>query len=210
MLCEQILDLSAVRELELFYTQLERTSEAYLNNAKYFLAQRVLHRAESVQKLNIDIGVMVGPFYDLSRLQRLRECTLDIDVEAGNDPVPHLTQFLRTLPPLPEHDLKHLYITLKFINIRPDAKWITVSQVLFSLGTWSEFDAALNDVGASGTRQFELTLFFCTDTPKLGFTGVPSSPNNIFVDWERKYLPRSSQQQNLKIIILHPYSFPLR
>ncbi|KAF9472362.1 hypothetical protein BDN70DRAFT_482728 [Pholiota conissans] len=163
MLCEQILDLSA----------------------------RVLHRAESVQKLNIDIGVMVGPFYDLSRLQRLRECTLDIDVEA-------------------EHDLKHLCITLKFINIRPDAKWITIFQVLFSLGTWSEFDAALVDVGASGTRQFESTLFFYTDTPKLGFTGVPSSPNNIFVDWERKYLPRSSQHQNLKIIILHPYSFPLR
>ncbi|KAF9474108.1 hypothetical protein BDN70DRAFT_997251 [Pholiota conissans] len=207
MLCEQILDLSVVKELRLFYTQLNRTSEAFLNNAKYFLAQRVLHCAQSVQKLTMDIGVMVGPFYDLSRLQRLRECTLDIAVEADNDPVPHLTQLLRTLPPLPEHDLKHLYITLKFTKIPPDTKYITISQVLFSLSTWSKFDAALDDVGASGTRPFELTLWFFTDAPTFGFVDIPSWLKDIFVDWERKYLPRSSQQQNLKINILHPYDY---
>ncbi|KAF9472361.1 hypothetical protein BDN70DRAFT_938244 [Pholiota conissans] len=185
MICEQILDLSAVKNFELFYAHVESTSEAYLKNAKYFLAQRLLDHAQTVQKIHFDIGVMVGPFYNLSRLQRLHECALDINVEA-------------------EHDLKYLHLNLDFIDIPRDAKYITIFQVLFSLDTWSEFDAALVDVGASGMRQFKLTLYFGTDTPKLSFVRVP---NNIFVDWEKKYLPRSSQQQNLKINILHPYSF---
>ncbi|KAF9472553.1 hypothetical protein BDN70DRAFT_900465 [Pholiota conissans] len=204
MICEQILDLSAVKKFELFHTHVESTSEAYLKNAKYFLAQRLLDHAQTVQKIHLDIGVMVGPFYDLSRLQHLRKCALDIDVEAGKNPVPRLCQLLRTLPPLPEHDLEYLHLNLDFINIPPNAKYITIFHVLFSLDTWSEFDAALVNVGASGTRQFMLTLYFGTDTPKSAFIHVP---NNIFVDWEKKYLPRSSQQQNLKIDILHPYSF---
>ncbi|KAF9470591.1 hypothetical protein BDN70DRAFT_926414 [Pholiota conissans] len=180
-LCEQSLDLSAVKNLEVFPIQLENTSMVYANS-KFFLAQSLLDRAQSVQKLHLDIGVMVDPFYDLGRLQRLRECTLDIDVEAGNDPVPHLTQLLRTLPPLPEHDLKHLFLTLKFTQIPPDTKHITVSQVLFSLSTWSEFDAALDDVGASGTRPFELTLWFFTDARILGFFSTPAWLKDMFVD----------------------------
>ncbi|KAF9470237.1 hypothetical protein BDN70DRAFT_939895 [Pholiota conissans] len=125
MLCEQILDLSAVKDLEVFSIQLESTSEAY-PNSKNLLAQRLLDRAQSVQKLHLDIGVMFGPFYDLGRLQHLRECALDIDVEAGRNPVPNLCQLLRTLPPLPENDLKYLCLTLNFNDIPPNAKDITI------------------------------------------------------------------------------------
>ncbi|KAF9470455.1 hypothetical protein BDN70DRAFT_939698 [Pholiota conissans] len=210
MLCEQILDLSALKVLSLFYSLVGSTWKVYLDNAKYFLAQRLLDHAQSVQKIHLDIGVTVGPFYDLSRLQHLRECTLDIDVEAGKNPVPHLTQLLRTLPPFPQHDLNYLQIKLNFINIPPDQKDIAVSQVLFSLGTWNEFDAALVDVGASGTRLFELTLYFYTDIPTIGLVTTPLGLKEMLIGWERKYLPRSSQQQNLKIIILHPQSFPFR
>ncbi|KAF9474106.1 hypothetical protein BDN70DRAFT_962239 [Pholiota conissans] len=203
MLCEQILDLSAVKELEVFYTQVGSTSKSYLNT-KYFLAQRLLNHAQSVQKLHLDIGVMIGPFYDLSRLQHLRECTLYLDVKSRKNPVPHLSQLLRTLPPLPEHDLEYLDLTLSFISIPPNAKDITISQVLLSPGTWKEFDAALVDI-ASGTRPFKLTLFFCICIPTLNFAAP--SLKRLFVDWERNYLPRSSEQQNLDIVILHSYLF---
>ncbi|KAF9470621.1 hypothetical protein BDN70DRAFT_888929 [Pholiota conissans] len=204
MLCEQILDLSAVKEFELFYTKIKSTNEAYLH-AKYFLAQRLLDRAQSVQKLCLDIGVMVGPFYDLSRLQRLRKCTLSLDVEAGKNPVPHLCQLLRTLPPLPEHDLEYLELLLNFKNIPLNAREAIISLVLSSFGTWSKFDAALVDVAASGTRSFKLTLFFSICTPTLNLS-TPSL-KSLFVDWERNYLPRSSEQQNLDIAIHHSYLF---
>ncbi|KAF9472321.1 hypothetical protein BDN70DRAFT_887130 [Pholiota conissans] len=200
MLCEQILDLSAVKELEVTFIEMGSNGKAYAK-AKGLLARRLLDRAQSVQKLHLDIGVMVGPFYDLSRLQHLRECTLHVEVEAGTNPAPHLCQLLRTLPPLPEHDLEYLHLSFGFIDTLLDESDIAGSHVLFSISTWSNFDAALFDVVASGTRPFKLTLAFYIRMPD--FYSVKPLLTDLFVNWGRNFLPRSSQQRNLEIIILH-------
>ncbi|KAF9471080.1 hypothetical protein BDN70DRAFT_978874 [Pholiota conissans] len=198
MLCEKILDLSAVNELKVVSTEIESTT---LNpNVRNLLAQRLLDCAQSVQKLNLDIGVMDGPFYDLSRLQRLRECTVDLEVRADANPVPPLCQLLRTLPPLSEHDFEYLHLSIEFIDIIPDEN---NSHVLLPIDTWSNFDTTLVDVVSSGTRAFKLTLDFYIPTRN---SLVESLLKTQFVDWGRKHLPMSSQQPNLNIIIHHPYS----
>ncbi|KAF9470891.1 hypothetical protein BDN70DRAFT_939354 [Pholiota conissans] len=204
MLSEQILDLSTVKDLEIFSIKSESTSGAY-PNSKNFLAQRLLDRAQSVEKLHLDIGVMVGSFYDLGQLQRLRECTLDIDVEVGKNPVPHLCQLLRTLPPLPEHDLEYLCLSIQLTDNLLDENNVADSQLLFSINTWSKFDTALVDVVSSGTRPFKLMLAFYIGTQS--FYSVQPLLKDLFVNWGRNFLPRSSQQQNLNIHIFHLSSF---
>ncbi|KAF9472322.1 hypothetical protein BDN70DRAFT_887136 [Pholiota conissans] len=201
MLCEQILDLSAVKELEATYIEIGNTT---LNpNSRNFLARTILDCAQSVQKLRLDIQGMVGPFYNLSQLQHLRECTLDLDVKGGTNPVPQLCQLLHTLPPLPEHDLKYLHLTFKFIGTFLNENNIANSHVLFSVSTWSSFDAALVDVVSSETRSFKLTLNFYIPTRN---SMVKSSLKRLFVNWGRKYLPKSFPQPNFNIVIHHSCS----
>ncbi|KAF9470338.1 hypothetical protein BDN70DRAFT_998965 [Pholiota conissans] len=196
MLCEQILDLSTLKELVVSRVHTGTTGVDHLN-AKRLLAWRILDHAPLVQRLQFDIGV--GPFYDLGRLQRLRQCTFDLKVEADANPAPHLCQLLRTLPPL----LEYLHLSFKFIDILLNENNVASSHVLFSISTWSDFDAALDDVVASGTRPFRLTLAFCIHTP-LNDVAKPFL-TNLFIDWGRKYLPKSSRQRNLTIVFNHSY-----
>ena len=117
--------------------------------------------------LNIDI-VLDGPFYDLGRLQRLRECTVDLKVRAGENPVPYFCQLLHALPPLSEHGLRHLQLSFDLTSIHLDENNIAGSHVLFSISTWRNFDAALVNVVSSGTRPFQLELkfFFSHETSR--------------------------------------------
>ncbi|KAF9470491.1 hypothetical protein BDN70DRAFT_998917 [Pholiota conissans] len=197
MLCEEILDLSALKICEVNFVKTGNTGMVHLN-AKRLLAWGILDHAPSVQTLQLDVGV--GPFYNLSRLQHLRRCTFNLEVHASANPVPHLCQLLRTLPPLPEHNLEYLRLSFEFIDILFDENDIASSHILFSIGTWSTFDAALINLIASGTRPFKLKLVFRTPTPN---DVAKPSLKSLFVDWERKYLPKSSQQRNLTVDIQH-------
>ncbi|KAF9472188.1 hypothetical protein BDN70DRAFT_998284 [Pholiota conissans] len=203
MLCEQI-DLSAIQELVLSWKQMGATGTDSMNpNAKRLLAWYLLDRTQSVQKLKLDIGE-VGPFYDLSRLQHLRRCTFELEVQGGINPVQHLCQLLHTLPPLPEHDLEYLHLSFYLTDTPLDANDISNSHVIFSVNTWSKFDNALVNVISSGTRPFTLTLAFYIPTRN---NSVKLSLKKLFVDWGRKYLTKSSRQPNLNIVIHHPYSY---
>ncbi|KAF9471825.1 hypothetical protein BDN70DRAFT_998470 [Pholiota conissans] len=197
MLCEQILDLSAVKQLKVVMIELE--SNTLKPDSRNFLARRLLDRAPLVQKLYLDVGVMARPFYDLSRLQCLRECTLDLVVAVGANPVPHLCQLLYTLPPFPENDLKYLHLSFGFIDTLLNEDDIAGSHVLFSISTWSNFDAAIANIVASGTRPFKLELTFYIHAQNIL---VKSLLNSLFVDWAEKHLPKSSRQPNLDIFIL--------
>lgn len=57
MLCEQILDLSALKEFIVSYVQTETTGMDHLN-AKRLLAWRILDHVPSVQRLELDVGGM--------------------------------------------------------------------------------------------------------------------------------------------------------
>ncbi|KAF9470633.1 hypothetical protein BDN70DRAFT_888915 [Pholiota conissans] len=181
MLCEQI-DLSAIQELVLSWIQMGATGTDNMNpNAR-----------------------VVGPFYDLSRLQHLRRCTFGLEVQGGTNPVPHLCQLLHTLPPLPEHNLEYLYLSFYLTNTPLDANDISNSHVIFSINTWSKVDNALVNVISSGTRPFTLTLAFYIPTRN---NSVKSSLKKLFVDWVRKYLTKSSRQPNLNIVIHQRYFY---
>ncbi|KAF9470604.1 hypothetical protein BDN70DRAFT_888933 [Pholiota conissans] len=201
MLCEEILDLSALKEFKVRFINRETTGMDHLNTKRLF-AWRILDHAQSVQILHLDVGV--GPFYDLSRLQHLRKCTFDLEVDASANPVPHLCQLLRTLPPLPEHNLEYLHLLFEFVDILFDENDIAGSHVLFSTDTWSNFDVALVNLITSGTRPFKLELVFLTPTIKRVTKPLLTS---LFFDWERRYLPKSSRQRNLTVVIRHSFLY---
>ncbi|KAF9473493.1 hypothetical protein BDN70DRAFT_885768 [Pholiota conissans] len=202
ILSEEIFDLSVVKRVSV--TNIDMGTETD-PDSKVAMTRRLLDTcARSVEVLHIDADFAsssaLGTFYDLSLLPNLRECHFLIRTVASANPVLQLSNLLRTLPPLPEHNLQHLQLTFRFkdrFSALPDTDDSAQSHLILYLDAWSKFDDALVWILASGTRPFKVTLLFSA-RPAAGFDR--SLLNTLFINWKKRYLPRSSGKRNLEIV----------